>query len=128
MRDTDHRFAFPAVLVGSCALAFGPWLVRLSGTGPVAAGFWRLALALLVTRRLRDHRSCAFEDVVRLFPGRRFGRRDDRPEGDLDPRQVGAPGGAGGGPHRLDLLGGLRQRLAPEAVDVRLGPAGRSPR
>ena len=42
----DHRFAFPAVLVGSCSLAFGPWLVRLSGVGPVAAGFWRLALAL----------------------------------------------------------------------------------
>jgi len=41
-----HRFAFPAVLIGSSALAFGPWLVRLSGTGPVAAGFWRLALAL----------------------------------------------------------------------------------
>ena len=34
------------MLVGSCALAFGPWLVRLSGLGPVAAGFWRLALAL----------------------------------------------------------------------------------
>jgi drug/metabolite transporter (DMT)-like permease len=42
----DHRFAFPAVLIGSCALAFGPWLVRLSQVGPVAAGFWRLALAL----------------------------------------------------------------------------------
>lgn len=42
----DHRFAFLAVLIGSSALAFGPWLVRLSGTGPVAAGFWRLALAL----------------------------------------------------------------------------------
>jgi drug/metabolite transporter (DMT)-like permease len=28
------------------ALAFGPWLVRLADTGPVAAGFWRLALAL----------------------------------------------------------------------------------
>jgi len=42
----DHPFAFPAVLVGSCALAFGPWLVRLSGVGPVAAGVWRLALAL----------------------------------------------------------------------------------
>jgi len=42
----DHRFAFLAVLIGSCSLAFGPWLVRLSGTGPVAAGFWRLALAL----------------------------------------------------------------------------------
>jgi len=41
-----HRFAFPAVLIGSSALAFGPWLVRLSGSGPVAAGFWRLALAL----------------------------------------------------------------------------------
>jgi drug/metabolite transporter (DMT)-like permease len=46
MRNADHPLAFPAVLVGSCALAFGPWLVRLSGTGPVAAGFWRLALAL----------------------------------------------------------------------------------
>jgi drug/metabolite transporter (DMT)-like permease len=45
-RSADHRFAFPAVLLGSCMLAFGPWLVRLSGVGPVAAGFWRLALAL----------------------------------------------------------------------------------
>jgi drug/metabolite transporter (DMT)-like permease len=34
------------LLVGSTALAFGPWLVRLAGVGPVAAGFWRLALAL----------------------------------------------------------------------------------
>src|SRR5436305_14833183 len=42
----SHRLAFPAVLVGSCALAFGPWLVRLSGVGAVAAGFLRLALAL----------------------------------------------------------------------------------
>lgn len=46
MSRADHRFAFPAVVTGSCALAFGPWLVRLSGVGPVAAGFWRLALAL----------------------------------------------------------------------------------
>lgn len=38
--------AFLALVVGSSALAFGPWLVRLSGTGPVAAGFWRLGLAL----------------------------------------------------------------------------------
>lgn len=43
---TNHRFAFPAVLLGSTCLAFGPWLVRLSGVGPAAAGFWRLALAL----------------------------------------------------------------------------------
>src|SRR5205809_1488477 len=46
MDRPDHRFAFPAVIIGSCALAFGPWLVRLSGVGAVAAGFWRLALAL----------------------------------------------------------------------------------
>src|SRR5690349_10496666 len=47
MRDAEHHpFAFPALLIGSSALAFGPWLVRLSGVGPVAAGFWRLGLAL----------------------------------------------------------------------------------
>src|SRR5690242_11688551 len=47
MGQADHHpFAFPALLIGSSALAFGPWLVRLSGTGPVAAGFWRLSLAL----------------------------------------------------------------------------------
>ncbi len=45
-RSHSHPFAFPALLIGSSALAFGPWLVRLSGVGPVAAGFWRLALAL----------------------------------------------------------------------------------
>ena len=51
----SHPLAFAALLVGSSALAFGPWLVRISGTGPVAAGFWRLALALpflLVLARL----------------------------------------------------------------------------
>ncbi|MEO5640359.1 MAG: EamA family transporter, partial [Sphingomicrobium sp.] len=41
-----HRFAFPALLIGNTALAFGPWLVRLADTGAVAAGFWRLALAV----------------------------------------------------------------------------------
>jgi drug/metabolite transporter (DMT)-like permease len=34
------------LLIGSCSLAFGPWLVRLTEVGPVAAGFWRLSLAL----------------------------------------------------------------------------------
>jgi drug/metabolite transporter (DMT)-like permease len=42
----NYPFAFTALLIGSTALAFGPWLVRLTGVGPVAAGFWRLALAL----------------------------------------------------------------------------------
>lgn len=41
-----HAFAFPALLLGNVALAFGPWLVRLSDVGPVAVGFWRLLLAL----------------------------------------------------------------------------------
>lgn len=45
-RHKPHPFAFPALLVGNIALAFGPWLVRLADVGPVAAGFWRLALAL----------------------------------------------------------------------------------
>ncbi|MDP9085385.1 MAG: DMT family transporter [Pseudomonadota bacterium] len=41
-----HRLAFAGLLVGNAALAFGPWLVRLADTGAVAAGFWRLALAI----------------------------------------------------------------------------------
>lgn len=35
-----------ALLGGNVALAIGPWFVRLADTGPVAAGFWRLFLAL----------------------------------------------------------------------------------
>ncbi|MFN3989718.1 MAG: DMT family transporter [Erythrobacter sp.] len=35
-----------ALLGGNVALALGPWFVRLADTGPVAAGFWRLFLAL----------------------------------------------------------------------------------
>ncbi|RVQ66994.1 DMT family transporter [Croceicoccus ponticola] len=37
---------FGLLLLGNAALASGPLLVRLADTGPVAAGFWRLALAL----------------------------------------------------------------------------------
>ena len=35
-----------ALLAGNAALALGPWSVRLADCGPVAAGFWRLFLAL----------------------------------------------------------------------------------
>ena len=35
-----------ALLGGNVALALGPWLVRLTDTGPVSAAFWRLFLAL----------------------------------------------------------------------------------
>jgi drug/metabolite transporter (DMT)-like permease len=40
------RFAFPALIVGNLILALGPWMVRLTDVGPVASGFWRLALAI----------------------------------------------------------------------------------
>ena len=38
--------AFAALLLGNVALAFGPWMVRLADTGAVAAGFWRLFIAI----------------------------------------------------------------------------------
>lgn len=38
--------AFAALVVANVALAFGPWFVRLADVGPVAAGFWRITLAL----------------------------------------------------------------------------------
>jgi drug/metabolite transporter (DMT)-like permease len=37
---------FAALFAGNVALALGPWFVREADTGPVAAGFWRLFLAL----------------------------------------------------------------------------------
>ncbi|RKH77542.1 hypothetical protein D7Y13_44040, partial [Corallococcus praedator] len=42
---TAHRLAFPAMLGGSVALAFGPLFVRLAEVAPVASAFWRVALA-----------------------------------------------------------------------------------
>ena len=46
MTARPHPLAFAALIIGNAALAFGPWLVRLTDVGPVAAGFWRMALAL----------------------------------------------------------------------------------
>ncbi len=37
---------FAALLTGNAALALGPLWVRLADSGPVAAGFWRLLLAI----------------------------------------------------------------------------------
>ena len=45
-RQKTQSIAFIALLIGNIALACGPFLVRNSGVGPIAAGFWRLALAL----------------------------------------------------------------------------------
>lgn len=42
-----HRLLpLAALLVGNAALALGPYFVRLADSGPISAGFWRLALAL----------------------------------------------------------------------------------
>ena len=39
-----NAWHFVALIAGNMALAFGPLLVRLSDTGPISAGFWRLIL------------------------------------------------------------------------------------
>ena len=43
--QTASALPIAALLAGNVALAFGPWFVRLADVGPVAAGFWRIALA-----------------------------------------------------------------------------------
>lgn len=43
---SSARFAFPALIVANLFLAMGPWMVRMADVGPVAAGFWRLSLAI----------------------------------------------------------------------------------
>ena len=45
-RTVTPALAFLALMAASTALALGPWLVRMADTGAVAAGFWRLALAV----------------------------------------------------------------------------------
>lgn len=57
----ESSLALLALLGGNLALAFGPLFVRLAdseaGVGPIASGFWRLALAvpvLLLLARPRD--------------------------------------------------------------------------
>jgi drug/metabolite transporter (DMT)-like permease len=53
------RIAFAALLLGNVVLAIGPWFVRMADVGPVASGFWRLALAipflLLIAGRSGQH-------------------------------------------------------------------------
>ncbi len=45
MPSRASRLAFPALLIGSLCLAFGPWLVRLADVGPLQSAFWRMGLA-----------------------------------------------------------------------------------
>lgn len=46
--NPQQQKAFIAVLAGAVCIAFAPILVRLSETGPVASGFWRMGLAYIV--------------------------------------------------------------------------------
>jgi drug/metabolite transporter (DMT)-like permease len=51
----DRWRGVAALVFGACVIGFSGILVRLTGTGPAAAGFWRLAFALpwlaIMTRR-----------------------------------------------------------------------------
>ncbi len=51
------RYAFPALLLGNLVLALGPWMVRLADVGPVAAGFWRMGLAVPLLLLLARHQA-----------------------------------------------------------------------
>jgi drug/metabolite transporter (DMT)-like permease len=44
-RLAAHHLAFVSLVLANLLLAFGPVFVRMSDVGPVAAGFWRIALA-----------------------------------------------------------------------------------
>ena len=68
----DQRWTwahFAALMTGNLALALGPWSVRLADTGPVSAGFWRLALAvpfLALLARANHQRLTGFDRPVWL--------------------------------------------------------------
>ncbi|WP_420030901.1 DMT family transporter [Sphingomonas japonica] len=58
------------MVVANIALAFGPWFVRMADTGPVAAAFWRIALAvpvLLVVAAVMARGKPAFAGVRGLW-------------------------------------------------------------
>src|SRR5438270_9848142 len=51
------RYAFAALVTGNLVLALGPWMVRLADVGPVAAGFWRMGLAIPLLLLLARHQA-----------------------------------------------------------------------
>ena len=72
-RTGGTPLAFLAMLGGNAALAFGPAFVRAADVGPVAAAFWRLALALpvlLVFAMWQWRRLGHTQTGAPIFPGR----------------------------------------------------------
>lgn len=64
---TTPRYAFMALLGGNIALAFGPLLVRYADTGPVAAGFWRLVLAIPILVVLAQWKGSGITRIGRSY-------------------------------------------------------------
>ncbi len=65
-----------ALVFGACAIGFAPIFARLTETGPAAAGFWRLTLALpllapmmLMAARTEGARLAPFADKAVLLAG-----------------------------------------------------------
>src|SRR5437764_650400 len=110
---TTGRLAFPALITGNLILAIGPWMVRLADVGPVASGFWRVALAipflaLFAWRPHRRRRAPAAPVRAGARPEGNAGRLDSAPHPLL--RQPGAGAGPARLRGRLSLAGGGRPR------------------
>jgi drug/metabolite transporter (DMT)-like permease len=69
--EAPLRFGIPALLLGNVFLAFGPWFVRMTDSGPVASAFWRIALAIpvlfLVARTIEGKTIRPAKAVMGLF-------------------------------------------------------------
>lgn len=71
--------AFAALVLGNVAIAFGPLMVRLADTGPIATGFWRVALAVPLLALIgwragfRPRQMSAGTMLLLLFAGLAFG-------------------------------------------------------
>jgi drug/metabolite transporter (DMT)-like permease len=66
-RPAAHRWqALAALVFGACVIGFSGILVRLTATGPAAAGFWRLAFALPLLAVITSRSSGALGRPSRL--------------------------------------------------------------
>jgi drug/metabolite transporter (DMT)-like permease len=64
VQSAQPRFILTQLIISNLLLAFGPWLVRMADTGPIAAGFWRIALAVPVLFMLAK----LLKDPVKMPP------------------------------------------------------------